>query len=162
MEPVSTEAEEELLLYNGLGERCKKDFPLSSGVCGTVNISFTFVTCIFLPFSKVVGVFGGIFSSKFIGRVFDFFIGSIGLHGGAFGGFLGVASKMGGDIGPLEFGDSIPFVLGENGPFVGENTPLVEDVPLLPLCSGICSFSSDRTLMGVVRVLLACGMFSKL
>lgn len=46
-------------------------------------------------------------------------MGSIGRAGGALGGFFGVASKMGGDRGPLEFGDSVP--LGENA----------------PLCSGI-------------------------
>lgn len=97
----------------------------------------------------MLGVFGGTFSSKLIGSVLDFFIGSMGLLGGAFGGFFGVASKMGGDSGPLEFGDSAPLV-GESTPFVGcipfpladGIDPLVEGRdPLVPLCSGIWSLS---------------------
>lgn len=57
---------------------------------------------------SVVGGLDGTFSSKFIGNVLDFFIGNIGLPGGAFGGFFGVASNMGGEKGPLEFGDIVP------------------------------------------------------
>lgn len=73
-----------------------------------------FVTKSFFPFKSVVGSFGGTFSSKCIGSVLDFFMGSIGRLGGALGGFLGVASNMG-ESGPLEFGDNAPF--GENTPF---------------------------------------------
>lgn len=86
-------------------------------------------------------VFGGTFSSKFIGKVCDFFIGSIGRQKGAFGGFLGVASKMGGDRGPLEFGD--------RAPLMGVRSPL---------CCGIWSSRGLWQLTLAEGVPFACGM----
>lgn len=87
-----------------------------------------------------VGGFDGTFSSKLIGNVFDFFTGSIGLPGGALGGFFGVASNMGGEKGPLEFGDRVPLEDGESAPFRG----ICRESWFIPLMAG--------------ATLLACGM----
>lgn len=119
MEPVSTEAEELLLLY-GLGDLLTKLRPFSPFGCVIVWTSFRgFVTKSFLPFRIEDDGFGGTFSSKSIGSVLDFFTGRMGLLGGALGGFLGVVSSMGGDRGPLKFGGRDPFPLTG-----GEHTPL--------------------------------------
>lgn len=71
----------------------------------------------------------------------------MGLLGGAFGGFFGVASKMGGDSGPLEFGDSAPLV--------GESTPFVVGIPF-PLADSMDLLVEGRDPL----VLLFCGIWS--
>lgn len=111
MEPVSTD-NDMLLLYVGLGDLVTSIFPFSGPFCLIVCTSFNcLVTKTFFPLLMVVETFGGTFSSKFIGKVLDFFIGSIVRLGGAFGGFFGVASRRGGDSGPLEYGDRAPLVV---------------------------------------------------
>lgn len=113
IEPVSTGSEELVRLYAGLGDRLTRCRPFSGLFCWMVCTSFKgFVTKSFFPLRRVVTGLAGIFSSKFIGKVLDFFTGSMGRLGGAMGGFLGVASKMGGDRGPLED----PLTGGENVP----------------------------------------------
>lgn len=62
------------------------------------------------PFVALLEIFGGTFSSNCIGSVLDFFTGNITRASGGLGGFLGVESKIGGEKGPLEFGDSTPLL----------------------------------------------------
>lgn len=138
IEPVSTEAEDILLRYDGLGDLPTNDFPFSIGLVITC-ISFKgFVTNNRFPLRSAVGGLGGALSSKLMGNVLDFLTGNM-LR--PIGGFFGVVS-IGGDMGPFDVGDSRPFVpfefpLKRQVPFSGiwrlSAVPALEVLELTPL-----------------------------